>query len=204
MKDERVALNRRHFLASLSAMGLGSTLMPEALTIAAQGADVITIDMLEAAQKIAGVSFTPVEQQAILTRLNATRGHMAGFAALRAASLGDHEQPAIVFNPVPPGKALPDRKARSDSSSARCLEAVHRRGTGVSSRHTSGQAGRDASGQAVRADGAVSLAPRQIRSDPSLRRLSYTGVGASAGESRRTMKLPPARIAARCTASPSA
>ena len=107
MKDERIALNRRHFLASLSAMGLGSTLMPEALTIAAQGADVITIDILEAAQKIAGVSFTSAEQQAIVTRLNATRGHLAGFAALRAASLGDHEQPAIVFNPVPPGKALP-------------------------------------------------------------------------------------------------
>ncbi len=105
MNDERVALNRRHFLACLSAMGLGSTLMPEALTIAAQGADIVTIDVLEAAQKIAGVSFTRVEQQAILTRLNATRGHIAGFAFLRTAGLG--EQPAIVFNPVLPGKVLP-------------------------------------------------------------------------------------------------
>ena len=105
MNDERVALNRRHFLACLSAMGLGSTLMPEALTIAAQGADIVTIDVLEAAQKIAGVSFTRVEQQAILTRLHATRGHIAGFAFLRTAGLG--EQPAIVFNPVLPGKVLP-------------------------------------------------------------------------------------------------
>ncbi len=105
MNDERVALNRRHFLACLSAMGLGSTLMPEALTIAAQGADIVTIDVLEAAQKIAGVSFTRVEQQAILTRLNATGGHFAGFAFLRTAGLG--EQPAIVFNPVLPGKVLP-------------------------------------------------------------------------------------------------
>src|SRR5215203_6801217 len=56
MNEARVALNRRHFLACLSAMGLGSTLMPEALTIAAQGADIVTIDVLEAAQKIAGVS----------------------------------------------------------------------------------------------------------------------------------------------------
>ena len=68
-------------------MGLGSTLMPEALTIAAQDADIVTIDILEAAQKIAGVSFTRAEQQAILTRLNATSGYMAGFAALRAANL---------------------------------------------------------------------------------------------------------------------
>ena len=71
MNEERVALNRRQFFECLSAMGLGSTLMPDALTIAAQDADTVTIDMLEAAQKIAGVSFTRAEQQAILTRLNA-------------------------------------------------------------------------------------------------------------------------------------
>ena len=88
-------------------MGLGSTLMPEALTIAAQDAETVTLDVLEAAQKIAGVSFTRAEQGAILTRLNATGGYLAGFAALRAAKLTDDEPPAIVFNPVPPGKTLP-------------------------------------------------------------------------------------------------
>ena len=107
MNEAQVALNRRHFLSSLSAMGLGSTLMPDALTIAAQDADSVSIDMLEAAQKIAGVSFTRTEQQAILTRLNAPRGYMAGFAALRTVKLQDDEQPAMVFNPVPPGKVLP-------------------------------------------------------------------------------------------------
>src|SRR5687768_14746760 len=107
MTEQRIALDRRHFLACCSAMGLGSTLMPEALTLAAQDAGIITIDVIEAAQKIAGVSFTREEQQAILTRLNAGRGYLAGFAALRAAKLSDDEQPAIVFNPVPPGKVLP-------------------------------------------------------------------------------------------------
>ena len=81
--------------------------MPDALVIAAQDADTVTIAMIEAAQKIAGVSFTRAEQEAILTRLNAATGHLAGFAALRAANLRDDEQPAIVFNPVPPGKVLP-------------------------------------------------------------------------------------------------
>ena len=107
MTEPRMALNRRHFLECLSALGLGATVMPEALTIAAQGADVVTIDMLEAAQTIAGVSFTRVEQQAILTRLNTTAGYMAGAAFLRKADLGDSAQPALVFNPVPPGKPLP-------------------------------------------------------------------------------------------------
>jgi Asp-tRNA(Asn)/Glu-tRNA(Gln) amidotransferase A subunit family amidase len=81
--------------------------LPDALTIAAQGTDVVTIDVLEAAQRIAGVSFTRPEQEAILTRLNAATGHRAGSAALRAARLRDDEPPAIVFNPVPPGKVLP-------------------------------------------------------------------------------------------------
>lgn len=107
MNEERVAFNRRRFFECLSAIGLGSTLMPEALVIAAQDADTITIGMIEAAQKIAGVSFTRAEQQAILTRLNAPTGYLAGFAALRAANLRDDEQPAIVFNPVPAGKVLP-------------------------------------------------------------------------------------------------
>jgi Asp-tRNA(Asn)/Glu-tRNA(Gln) amidotransferase A subunit family amidase len=107
MSEARVSGNRRHFLAELSAIGLGSTLLPEALTIAAQGADLVTLDVLEAAQRLAGVSFTRAEQQAVLTRLNAPRGYLAGFAALRAADLQDDVQPAIVFNPVPPGKVLP-------------------------------------------------------------------------------------------------
>jgi Asp-tRNA(Asn)/Glu-tRNA(Gln) amidotransferase A subunit family amidase len=108
MNDERVALNRRRFFECLTALGLGSTLLPDALTIAAQDAETVTVEMIEVAQKIAGVSFTREEQRAIVTRINATRGYMAGFAALRAANLGNSTQPAIVFNPVPPGKALPN------------------------------------------------------------------------------------------------
>lgn len=107
MNDERFAFNRRRFFECLSAFGLGSTVMPEALTIAAQDAETVTVEMIEVAQKIAGVSFTREEQQAIAGRLNAPRGYMAGFDFLRSADLGNHTQPAIVFNPVPPGKALP-------------------------------------------------------------------------------------------------
>jgi len=106
MNEAHLALKRRHFFECLGAIGLASTLMPEALLIAAQDAESVTLDMLEAAQKIAGVSFTRAEQQAILMRLNAPSGYMAGFAALRNANLRDDEPPAIVFNPVPPGKAV--------------------------------------------------------------------------------------------------
>lgn len=107
MNTERIDFNRRRFFECLSAMGLGSTLMPDALVIAAQGAETVTIEMIAAAQRIAGVSFTLEEQQAIVTRVNAGNGYMAAFAFLRTAGLGNSAQPAIVFNPVPPGKVLP-------------------------------------------------------------------------------------------------
>lgn len=81
--------------------------MPDALMIAAQDAETVTIEMIAAAQRIAGVSFTLDEQQAIVTRVNAGNGYMAAFAFLRTAGLGNSAQPALVFNPVPPGKVLP-------------------------------------------------------------------------------------------------
>ena len=71
MNEDRVAFNRRRFFECLSALGLGSTLLPDALTIAAQDSETVTVEMIEAAQKIARVSFTREEQQAIVTRLNA-------------------------------------------------------------------------------------------------------------------------------------
>src|SRR5688572_19005274 len=107
MNADRVDLNRRRFFECLSAMGLGCTLMPEALVIAAQDSETVTVETIEAAQKIAGVTFTLEERQAIVARLNAGTGYLAGFAFLRTANLGNSTQPAIVFNPVPPGKVLP-------------------------------------------------------------------------------------------------
>jgi len=109
MDDDRISLNRRHFFAVLSAMGLGGTLLPDALVIAAQDATTVTVEMIAAAQAVAGVAFTREEQEAIVARLNADRGYLDGAAFLRAANLGNAAQPAIVFNPVPPGKLLPSR-----------------------------------------------------------------------------------------------
>jgi Asp-tRNA(Asn)/Glu-tRNA(Gln) amidotransferase A subunit family amidase len=109
MTEHQLAINRRRFLECCSAVGLGASLMPGALAAVAQDAATITIDMLQAAQKIAGVSFTADEQKRLLEKLNGRRGYMAGYERLRAAKLGD-TQPAIVFNPVPPGKKLPTER----------------------------------------------------------------------------------------------
>ena len=99
--------NRRRFVLTLSSMGLGSTLFPGALTAVAQDADAVTLEMLESAQTIAGLSFTRDELTAILERVNGDRSPREGYAAIRSAGLGNDTPPALVFNPVPIGKPLP-------------------------------------------------------------------------------------------------
>jgi Asp-tRNA(Asn)/Glu-tRNA(Gln) amidotransferase A subunit family amidase len=105
--EQRLALNRRRFLECCSAGGLA--LLPGALAAVAQDAPRVTLAMLQAAERIAGLSFTPAEEEAVLARLNSPAGPVPGFDALRGTDLDD-VQPAIVFNPVPPGKALPTGK----------------------------------------------------------------------------------------------
>ena len=107
MNELRLCFNRRRFLECFSAGGLA--LMPGALMAVAQDSPRITLEMLQAAEKIAGVSFTKDERQAILVRLNSDAGPLPGFDALRRADLGSM-QPAFVFNPVLPGKTIPNER----------------------------------------------------------------------------------------------
>ena len=108
MDDQQCALNRRRFLLCFSAAGLGPTLMPGALAAVAQDAETITLEMIEAAQAIAGLSFTRDEQRRIVERLNGEPSPLPAFDTLRTANLGNDTQPAVVFNPVPPGKTFPN------------------------------------------------------------------------------------------------
>src|SRR5262245_17775458 len=110
MDERQFAINRRRFVECCAAAGIGSALLPGALAAVAQDAATITTEMLQSAQQIAGVSFTPDEQRRLLEKLNGTRGYQAGYARLRSARL-DGTPPAFVFNPVLPGRKLPtDRR----------------------------------------------------------------------------------------------
>src|SRR5882672_5504890 len=102
MDEQQRAINRRRFIECFAGAGVGSALMPGALAAVAQDAATITMEMLQSAQQIAGVSFTADEQTRLLEKLNGARGYLAGFARLRSANL-ESTQPAFVFNPVPPG-----------------------------------------------------------------------------------------------------
>jgi len=109
MNELRLCFNRRRFLECFSAGGLA--LMPGALMAVAQDSPRITLEMLQAAEKIAGVSFTNDERQAILARLNSAVGPLPGFEELLRVDL-DGMQPAFVFNPVLPGKTIPNGRSR--------------------------------------------------------------------------------------------
>ena len=100
-------MNRRRFLAGLSAAGVGSAVLPGALLAVAQDADEITIEMLESAQRIAGLRFSRDELQRIVGRINRPGGSGPDLETIRAANLGNNSPLALVFNPVPPGTVLP-------------------------------------------------------------------------------------------------
>jgi len=57
MNADRIDLNRRRFFEALSAIGLGGTLLPDALVIAAQDSATVTVATVEAAQKAGAVTF---------------------------------------------------------------------------------------------------------------------------------------------------
>src|SRR5262245_43150805 len=86
MDEQQLAVNRRRFIECCAAAGVGSAL-PVALAAVAQDAATITIEMLQSAQQIAGVSFTPDQQRRLLEKLNGARGYQAGYARLRSSSL---------------------------------------------------------------------------------------------------------------------
>lgn len=112
MNERQLAVNRRRFLAGLPAAGITSALMPGALAAVAQDAGEVTVGMLAAAQRIAGLDFSADELERVAARLNRPGGR-PDIETLRAAGLGNAAQPAIVFNPLPPGMTVPTgRRAR--------------------------------------------------------------------------------------------
>jgi len=97
------AMNRRRFMAFFSTAGLTATLLPGAMAAVAQDAEEITAEMVEKAEKIAGLTFTIEEREEIAKRLNRFK---QGYEAIRELNIDNSVPPAIYFNPLPPGKTV--------------------------------------------------------------------------------------------------
>ena len=105
----RLAWNRRRFVAGLSGLGLGSTLLPGALTACAGDADRVTVSMLREAQQLAGLDLGDDELAAVAERLNGERSLPESYRGIREPEIHNHLPPSFVFHPLPPGKAMPER-----------------------------------------------------------------------------------------------
>ncbi|HEY1809620.1 MAG TPA: amidase family protein, partial [Acidobacteriaceae bacterium] len=111
-----MSLDRREFLAISGRFGLASTLFPGALyTLAAQaraqtdgpsgsGAPPeppkITLEMIDQAAALAGISIPAEDRQTMLDGLNDNR---SGYAEIRKLHLPNSVAPAFIFDPLPPG-----------------------------------------------------------------------------------------------------
>ena len=98
------SLDRRSFMGYFAGAGLTSTLFPGVLWAKlAAGAD-ITVETIASAEEVAGLHFDPAERELMLDGLKQQEQRIE---ALHKIPLPNSVSPAIVFDPVPPGKKIP-------------------------------------------------------------------------------------------------
>src|SRR5208282_784410 len=114
-------LNRRHFLATCSGAGLTSTLFPGVLLGLAADKPKITADLIDAAARIAGVPIAEDQKQMLLDGLNSQVGD---YEAVHKLQIPNSVAPALVFDPVLPGRKLPTARAPMRISSAPAVHAA--------------------------------------------------------------------------------
>jgi Asp-tRNA(Asn)/Glu-tRNA(Gln) amidotransferase A subunit family amidase len=104
-------LDRRSFMGYFAGAGLTSTLFPGVLWAKiAAGAD-ITVETIASAEDVAGVHFDPDERELMLDGLKQQEQRIE---ALHKIELSNSVIPAIVFDPVPPGKKIaPEQRRRA-------------------------------------------------------------------------------------------
>ncbi|ACL02397.1 Amidase [Desulfatibacillum aliphaticivorans] len=124
MKPDNVTskgVNRRIFLAVCSGLGLASTGLPAALAAVAPGGEAVTLQMMEQAEALAGLSFTLEERREIVERLSYQKQI---FQALKDLRLGNQTPSPLHFNPLPAGKGLPAIKSGDSPAPAPRVEGV--------------------------------------------------------------------------------
>lgn len=117
---ETIRYDRREFMSYFTSVGLGSTLLPGVLWAKVATGMEITAATIADAEEVAGVRFEPEEREMMVEglRLQAQR-----IAALHAIPLDNSVPPAIVFNPLPPGRTLPPDRRRPPVRSRAAIPA---------------------------------------------------------------------------------
>src|SRR5258708_2073054 len=97
------AVDRRHFMGYFAGVGLGSTTFPGVLWAKLAAGAEITVDTIASAEEVAGIHFDQSERELMLDGLKQQEQRIE---ALHKVSLPNSVSPAIVFDPLPPGKKI--------------------------------------------------------------------------------------------------
>jgi Asp-tRNA(Asn)/Glu-tRNA(Gln) amidotransferase A subunit family amidase len=95
--------DRRKFLGYFSAIGLGATLLPGVLWAKVVDGAEITPATIACAEEIAGLKFSDEQRQQMV---DALKGQETQLEQLHQVKLANDVQPAVLFDPVPPGVTL--------------------------------------------------------------------------------------------------
>src|SRR5665647_1164819 len=97
--------DRRTFMTYFASIGLGSTLLPGILWAKTADGMEITAATIAAAEEMAGLKFDDAERTMMLDGLKQQEQRIE---ALHKIPLANSISPALVFNPVPMGKKIPN------------------------------------------------------------------------------------------------
>lgn len=115
------APNRRSFLATCTALGVGSTLFPGVLWASiADGAE-ITPQTVADAEQLAGVQFDAAEREMMVDSL---KSQEARIETLHKIPLSNSVAPSFIFDPVPAGRTVPTGPRRAPVMSRTTVAAV--------------------------------------------------------------------------------
>ncbi|UCC48461.1 MAG: amidase [Gemmatimonadota bacterium] len=111
-------LTRRRFLGYFAGLGLSSTLLPGVLWARLQEQEEAKIskEMLEDAERVAGLEFSDEERDLMLRGVNR---QLESYETLRTVELANNVPPALYFNPLPAGMTLDRTRGASRRSQVR-------------------------------------------------------------------------------------
>jgi hypothetical protein len=115
--------DRRTFMSYFAGIGLGSTLLPGVLWAKVSEGEDITTSTIAAAEELAGLKFEDAERTMMVDGLKQQESRIE---ALHKIPLAYSVSPAIVFDPVPPGKIIergPKKAMVSTRATLRALPA---------------------------------------------------------------------------------
>ncbi len=101
--------DRRSFMGYFAGAGLSSTLFPGVLWAKLSAGAEITVETIASAEEVAGLHFDPAERELMLDGLKQQEQRIE---ALHKVTLANSVSPAIVFDPRPPGRKVPEARHR--------------------------------------------------------------------------------------------